>query len=66
MNEANGFGFRVGDVVPEGFFDPPSMDEAMSMLADYARQNNLTPSELLDLLSAGVVAQRAAQESANV
>ncbi|WP_416347220.1 hypothetical protein [Castellaniella sp.] len=63
---ANEFGFRVGDVVPTGFFDPPSMDEAMSMIADYARQHNLTPNELVGLFSAGVAAQRVTQEPANV
>lgn len=57
MNEANEFGFRVGDAVPDGFFDPPAMDEAMAMIADYARSSRVTPAALIDIFSMGIAAR---------
>jgi len=41
-------------------FVPPNLDAALSMIRDYARRKRLTPSELCETFSAGIVARHRA------
>lgn len=57
MNEMNEFGFRVGDAVPEGFFEH-TMDEAMTMIRRYAEEAGMTPLQVLDAFAFGCHAKQ--------
>ncbi|NYT81426.1 hypothetical protein H0A70_07975 [Alcaligenaceae bacterium] len=62
MNTANQYGFCLGDEVPQGFFAPPTMDEALAMIRDFATREGMTAASVCDAFSLGRIALRAHKE----
>lgn len=46
--------YGVGDQVPEDMYLPETMDQALSMIADYTRTYGLTPAEVCRIVNAGI------------
>lgn len=61
MNGFEGQEYRIGDQVPEELYLPETVEQALSMIADYVRTHALTPADVCRTFNAGIGARAQTQ-----
>ncbi|RSE84341.1 hypothetical protein [Achromobacter denitrificans] len=64
MSGFKGQEYRIGDQVPEELYLPETMEQALSMIADYVQTHGLTPADVCRTFNAGIGALTQGREHA--